>query len=79
MYGAWRDGCSYMEQPNSSGQIKSQKPYDIRERAFLFVCDVIRAAQKANSKRAGCVCVSFGQPATWTRSTTRSFAKRTSW
>jgi hypothetical protein len=37
-----------MEHPNSSGQTKSQKPYDIRERAFLFVCDVIRAAQKAN-------------------------------
>ena len=35
-----------MEHPNSSDQAKSQKPYDIRERAFLFVCDVIRAAQK---------------------------------
>ena len=35
-----------MEQPNSTSEKKSAKPYDIRERAFLFACDVIRAAQK---------------------------------
>ena len=35
-----------MEHPHSSAGSKSTKPYEIRERAFLFVCDVIRAAQK---------------------------------
>ena len=35
-----------MEHLNSSLDRNSAKPYDIRERAFLFACDVIRAAQK---------------------------------
>ena len=35
-----------MQHPQPSRHLKSEKPYDIRERAFLFACDVIRAAQE---------------------------------
>ena len=35
-----------MKHLDSSGETASSKPYDIRERAFLFACDVVRAAQK---------------------------------
>ena len=39
-----------MEHPKSASHSKSEKPYDIRERAFLFACDVIRAAQELHSR-----------------------------
>jgi len=35
-----------MEHHKSPGDKKPAKPFDIRERAFVFVCDVISAAQK---------------------------------
>jgi four helix bundle protein len=35
-----------MEHPKSTSETNTPKPYDIRERAFLFACDVIRAAQE---------------------------------
>jgi four helix bundle protein len=39
-----------MEHPQASGQTKTGKPYDIRERAFLFACDVIRIAQELHRR-----------------------------
>jgi four helix bundle protein len=36
-----------MKQPST---LPSGKPYDIRERLFLFACDVIRVAQKLHFK-----------------------------
>ena len=35
-----------MEHSHEPSNKNSRKPYDIRERAFLFVCEVIHAAQK---------------------------------
>ena len=35
-----------MEHQRLSTNRNPEKPFDIRERAFVFVCDVIRAAQK---------------------------------
>ena len=35
-----------MEHPKTAPHINTENPYDIRERAFLFACDVIRAAQE---------------------------------
>jgi len=39
-----------MEHPKSSPQVNTAKPYDIRERSFLFACDVIRAAQELHQR-----------------------------
>jgi four helix bundle protein len=39
-----------MEHPTPPRRTTTGKPYDIRERAFLFACDVIRVAQKLHSR-----------------------------
>jgi hypothetical protein len=39
-----------MEHPQGSHQTNSGKPYDIRERMFLFACDVVRIAQELHRR-----------------------------
>ena len=39
-----------MKQPLSTPNTKSPKPYDIRERAMLFACDVVRIAQELQQR-----------------------------
>ena len=39
-----------MKHPQPSDSARSEKPYDIRERAYLFACDVIRVAQELHRR-----------------------------
>src|SRR5215208_5077342 len=39
-----------MEHLKSASHTNTEKPYDIRERAFLFACDVIRSAQELHRR-----------------------------
>ena len=43
----WQRGCMYMSNIQRG---PTQKPFDIRERLFLFACDVVDAAQKLHSR-----------------------------
>ena len=48
--GVWPALCFYMEHTPTSDPAKTRKPYDIRERLFLFACDVVRVGQELHRR-----------------------------